>query len=304
MMMSKIENQPPTSLALGDLVSVKRRGNKVIAQCPACAAHGGDKSAEHLVIYDNGQGRWGCVAHMGDKEHRRQIAALVGRSQQIRPSLSRPIDRPYVTLPPLRIPSIADLEQVAKIRGFSFLAGLELAVRAGQLRCAELLDAGTSVPAWILLDSSLRCAQARRLDGQPWRFGNKTAKAKTLPGSQAAWPIGASDIGDKPNVALCEGGPDFLAAWSLAWHEGAARNVAPVFMAGSHSIHPQALQLFTGKGVWVFPHRDDAGRQARERWEKQLRSAGAKWVVSHDLAPHKDLNDYFVAVSRSFGDTE
>ena len=59
--------------------------------------------------------------------------------------------------------------------------------------------------AWIITDSRRRNAQARRLDGQSWeRLG---AKAWTLPGSEAAWPIGLREVSSFPAIALVEGGP-------------------------------------------------------------------------------------------------
>jgi hypothetical protein len=185
---------------------------------------------------------------------------------------------------------VGELATLAELRGLPFFAGLELATRAGQLRMAEMRDAGESVLAWVLLDSSARNAQARRLDGRPWQ--GIGAKAKTLPGSQAAWPIAAADIGAKPFVALCEGGPDTLAAWSFVWWHTQQAEIMPVCMAGSHPIHVDALPLFRGKGVFVVPHRDAAGARAMTTWTAQLREAGARWVRCFDVSPHKDLNEF------------
>jgi hypothetical protein len=58
------------------LKKLKQRGNKTVAQCPACAEDGGDKHGQHLVIYADG--RFGCVANPGDRAHRRRIAELAG----------------------------------------------------------------------------------------------------------------------------------------------------------------------------------------------------------------------------------
>ncbi len=286
-------------LDLPRLVRAKKRGDKLIAQCPACAQAGGDKSAQHLVIFEDGAGRWGCVQYPGDKEHRRQIAAIVGLDSKAtftqRPRL-RPAPAPRKLAPPaLRIPTVAELSSLADLRQLPFFAGLELAVRAGMLRFAEMFDMGEAVTAWVLLDSSHRCAQARRLDGKPWRsIGAK--KAKSLSGSQAAWPIGAADIGAKPFVALCEGGPDTLAAWSLAFWEGKADKIAPVCVAGAGiALHADALACFAGKGIWMFPHRDPAGERAQRNWTAQLLGAGALWVRPFSVAPHKDLNEWLAA---------
>ncbi len=55
-------------LDLNKLLNVKRPGGgKTTAQCPACAADGGDAKKEHLVIYADG--RFGCVVQPKDKDH-------------------------------------------------------------------------------------------------------------------------------------------------------------------------------------------------------------------------------------------
>ena len=53
-----------------------RRGD-IIARCPACAASGGDRNCNHLIIYQDG--KFGCVACPGDHEHRQEIFRLVGK---------------------------------------------------------------------------------------------------------------------------------------------------------------------------------------------------------------------------------
>lgn len=256
------------------------------------------------MIYNEGQGRFGCIAHAGDRDHRRRIAELAGSDtpqKTLRPLPVRRVEqRPPLELPSLRIPTVGELAQIAELRGLPFFAGLELATRAGQLRMTELPDAGETVTAWVLLDSSRRNAQARRLDGKPWR--GIAAKAKTLRGSQAAWPIGAADIGSKRHIALAEGGPDFLAVWSVAWWHAKHQEVAPTFMAGSHPIHADALPLFRDKGVFLIPHRDEAGARAQRTWTGQLLKAGAAWVKPFDVSPHKDLNELVAAVAAELDD--
>jgi hypothetical protein len=292
------------ALDIARLVNARTRGGKLIARCPACAAEGADKHGEHLVVFDEGRGRWGCVLHPGDKNHRRQIAAALGDTDGVRqPRALRPLRAlpqaatRELVLPALRFPTVDQLATLATLRGLPVVAGLELAARAGMLRVATTPDAGEPVESWVLLDSSRRCAQARRLDGRPWAsIGG--AKAKTLPGSQAAWPIGAADIGSRPFVALCEGGPDTLAAWTLIWWHGRALEIAPVCICGAGvAIHRDALPHFRGKGVWTFPHRDGAGERAQVRWRSQLLGAGASWVRPFDVSPHKDLNAWLTAAA-------
>jgi len=56
-------------------------GVRIQARCPACAESGGDTKGEHLVVYPNGS--FGCCIYPGDKQHRRQIFALVGKKKSM-----------------------------------------------------------------------------------------------------------------------------------------------------------------------------------------------------------------------------
>ena len=47
---------------------------KWVGQCPACEKLGGDKKAEHLVVYESGA--WTCIARGDDPEHRREMIKL------------------------------------------------------------------------------------------------------------------------------------------------------------------------------------------------------------------------------------
>ena len=148
--------------------------------------------------------------------------------------------------------------------------------------------------AWAITDSARRSIQVRRMDGQPWTWNN--AKAWTLGGSIAGWPIGAADIGNRRIVLFCEGGPDFLAAYAFAWLAGRADSVAVVCVPGaSASIHPEALPFFAGKFVRIFEHADAAGSAAGQRWAAQLTQAGATVDGFTFDPPHKDLADLFAA---------
>ncbi|MHA3771604.1 hypothetical protein ACXR0O_08715 [Verrucomicrobiota bacterium sgz303538] len=66
----------------------KREDGAVIAQCPACAGTGGDSNGEHLILFSDG--RFGCVAHPGSREHRREILRLAGGSTRQQSGFSRP----------------------------------------------------------------------------------------------------------------------------------------------------------------------------------------------------------------------
>lgn len=215
--------------------------------------------------------------------------------------------KPKPVFPDFTKGAAADFTQLASLRRIS-REGVEWAGERGLLWFATLKDC----PAWIVTDSARVNAQARRMDGQEWEHIG--AKAWTLPGSWASWPIGVTESKNFPTIALCEGGPDFLAAhflclWEQASHY-AKRDVqcSPVMLAGaSQQIHADALPLFTGKHVRIFGHDDEAGRVAVERWARQLASVGADvdafsfaGLRQLDGKLVKDLNDSLLMDAMSF----
>jgi hypothetical protein len=300
------------SLDLDRLERRRLRSGKLIARCPACAELGADRSCEHLFIADEGRGPFGCVMCPGPagESHRRRIWELAGircngHSPKYlatpKPQNTPAKGKPWV--PPLRPLNVAEMLAIANLRGWPSVAGLELLTLRGLLWHGMVWDDGRECSAWIVTDSARRNAQARRLDGKPWA-GIGSAKAKTLPGCDPSWPIGAAAIGERFNVLVCEGGPDFLAVFLVAWWEGGpalAASIAPVCMTGAgNSIRPDALPLFAGKHCRIAVHADDAGRTAGERWAGQLKGAGAVKVDGYDFAGLsmrdgrlvKDLSDF------------
>ena len=204
-----------------------------------------------------------------------------------------------------------DFQHLANLRNIG-REGLEWAGERGLLWFAKL----KGCPSWIITDSKRVNAQARRMDGLEWEHIG--AKAWTLPGSWAAWPIGIGEAGKFGNIALCEGGPDFLAAHYLTLHEQAShyarRDVqcSPVAMLGaSQRIHADALPLFAGKRVRIYGHDDDAGKAAVELWARQLQTVVADvdafnfaGLRQADGKPVKDLNDSLSMDEKSFSKVE
>lgn len=77
-----------SSLDISKLEKVRRQASgKVVARCPACAEEDSDRTGNHLVIFPDG--KYGCVAHPGDSEHRRRIFAFVGRAGDMDPARLR-----------------------------------------------------------------------------------------------------------------------------------------------------------------------------------------------------------------------
>jgi hypothetical protein len=229
-----------------------------------------------------------------------------------RAACPRPADtKPKPVFPDFATGTVDDFKQLASLRKIG-REGLEWATERGLLFFATLKNHR----AWIVTDAARVNAQARRMDGQQWE--DIQAKAWTLPGAWASWPIGITEAQDFPKIALCEGGPDFLAAHYLALWEQASHHAkrdvqcAPVAMLGaSQRIHADALPMFTGKRVRIFGHDDDAGRAAVERWAAQLASVGADvdafsfaGLQQVDGKPVKDLNDSLLMDLGNFATAE
>ena len=186
----------------------------------------------------------------------------------------------------------AELHALAALRHVSFAAPF-IAGGAGLLYFATLREHR----AFVLTDDERLNAQARRLDGQPWE--HIEAKAWTLPGSWAAWPVGLGSGRNYPAFMLCEGGPDFLAALHFIHEADAECLCFPLAMLGaSQRIHADALPLLAGKRIRIYGHADKAGHDAAERWAAQLATVGAEvdcadftGLRKADGSPVGDLND-------------
>jgi hypothetical protein len=232
-----------------------------------------------------------------DDRHRASFAPL--RPRETPPPLPAKPE-----LPALHAPRDGHLRAIARIRGLD-LAALEMAVSRGLLWVCQW----RGLACWAVTDAARWLCQVRRLDGRPFtRKDGSTFKAWTLPKCRAGWPLGIGEAGSTrvDLVAICEGGPDMLAVLHLAHALRCAERVAPVAMLGASTrIVADALPLFAGKRVRIFPHADAAhedgtapGLEAAARWQDQLTAAGAD-VDVFDLAGIpgadgvlcKDLND-------------
>jgi len=205
---------------------------------------------------------------------------------QIKAATTKPV------FPAFRTGTAADFQRLANLRNVSPDA-VALASGRGLLKFARLKNA----EAWIITDSARMNAQARRMDGHVWP--DIGAKAWTLPGSQAAWPVGIGEAENFPAIGLCEGSPDLLAAFHFIYCENRETDCSAVAMLGAGlSIPPDALPLFARKRIRIFGHADDGGREAIERWARQLETVGADYDAFDFAGLHrvdesavKDLND-------------
>jgi len=201
--------------------------------------------------------------------------------------------------------TVADLNRIARLRKIS-VRGLKIATERNLLFAHDDPFQGR---CWLITDDARRNAIARRLDGQRFHFRASTPdkkegpKSRCWPRGEANWPIGIAQASNYPAIALCEGAPDFLAAFYLAWSGGVEHLVASVCMTGaSCRIHEDALPLFRGKRVRIFGHADDAGQNAVQIWANQVLSVQAEvdqfdfvGLFKDDGSEVKDLNDFLTA---------
>ncbi len=192
-----------------------------------------------------------------------------------------------------------ELARVAAVRGLS-PAGLALADERGFLRFGKVCG----FPCWIVTDGSRALAQARRIDGQPFPAFLNVAERKshTLRGSRQSWPVGIHEATSFPTLLLVEGGPDMLTACHFI-ARAKRDDLAPVAILGAGNRVPtDALALFAGKRIRIFPHADasGAGEAAAARWAEQLDGGGRagpidafrfRGLLQADGSAVSDLND-------------
>lgn len=127
----------------------------------------------------------------------------------------------------------------------------------------------TNGRCWCVTDPERHVRQDRRLDGKPFIFADgSTAKARTI--GDPSYPIGYTF--GKPNIILCEGSSDLLAAYQLVCSEKFGSLFAPVAILGAtNGINEAAMHFFAGKNVLFCPDYDRAGILAAIRWLDQTR---------------------------------
>ena len=222
-----------------------------------------------------------------------------------KPEPARP-PRPAPKLPPLRAGTNSEVRELADRRGFATEA-LRLAESRGFLWFCNLW--GHS--AWCITDQRRQLHEFRRVDCLPWpAYGRLPARKTHCFGQGKSWPLAVLESAPFAKVAWVEGAPDLLASIHFLRAEGKTETVAPVAILGAsnRALAPEALAHFKGKAVCLYPHADDAGREAARSWARQLKAAGAARVTAFDLSglvkvdgtTGKDLADVALMSAETF----
>ena len=291
----RITEASPIAEVIGSCLPLKKAGTSFLALCPwhqektpsfnvnpargtfkcfGCGAHG---SVFDFVMLRDGIAFLPAVRWLADRAGisvdgvHASMDKRRGRAPRPMLVVKRPEQRPFRLPADLHRGTKSELRAVAEQRGLS-LEGLAVASERGLLR----FGSPRGCPSWIATDREAVNAQARRMDGGLWEhIGEK--KAYTLPGSRAAWPIGAREAEAFPFVVLVEGGPDLLAAHHFIAAEGREGDVAAAAMLGAANHIPEdALLLLANKRVRLFTHADAAGHQGAAAWASQLERVGCE----------------------------
>lgn len=221
-------------------------------------------------------------------EAARRFIAMAGTSTapKSKPKLKTAKERP---LPKLEAWTLVDSTRLACLRKWPLWAGCEIAAARGLLGIVHNRDGtGDAVRCWAVTDDAREVIQLRRIDGLPfssrWNEKAKTwdsvkpFKSKTLTAGMtgAAWPVGAANLTEGRDVILCEGGPDFLACFGIAYLAEKSEALDVVGMLGAgNKIAAEALPKFAGKRIRIFQQNDEPGERAAALWAAQLETVGA-----------------------------
>lgn len=151
--------------------------------------------------------------------------------------------------------------------------------------------------AFIVTDETLRNAEIRRVNGNPWPQSGK--KAYPLKGVAKAWLVGAEILRHTPDahVMLVEGATDFLTAWDLVVRYRMIDRTAPKWVpvallgAGCKELHPECAELLRGRHVRIVPDGDDAGRAMLDHWAALLGGIGCT-LDTAQMPDGTDLTDH------------
>jgi len=224
----------------------------------------------------------GLLAHVYQQDQQRDFVKLLDLYAEV---ANRTVNQPEPALikpaPPNAKPDTSILtrptdEQIGKLSDLRKISveGLQYASERNVLKFGQWH--GHEV--FAVTDQSRCLAEMRRLDGQVFAgYGSLGPhKSHTLKNSRKNWPLGVLEADGCEAVALVEGMPDFLAMHQFVVEENMIGKITPVAMlTSSCEIAAEALPCFAGKTVRIFPHLDQPGIDAAERWQMQLINAKA-----------------------------
>ncbi len=182
--------------------------------------------------------------------------------------------KPYI--PEFGSGTYEQIEKLSQLKGIS-VDGLLFAQERGVL----VFGAPWGFEVYAVRDRGGRLVEARCLDGRNFGAsgGLPVRASQVLDGSQMDWPLGIMEGRNCECLALVAGSIEFLTLHQYVVNENAQGRVAPIAMLSSaHPMTPEALQHFKGKHVRIYAAVDKAGIEARDRWGRQLQSAGASKV--------------------------
>ena len=249
--------------------------------------HGNDDSGDEVTL----------IARLKGWDQRRDFKRIIefygetARKTGPAASLNVAHPQPPASPPDLSGYSAGTDEQLVRLSGLRSIS-VE-ALRSASERGFLVFGRCFNCDVYGLKDGSGSLAEVRRLDGQQFpAFASMPAhKSHTLKGSTKSWPLGVLESTTASCIALVEGLPDFLAAFDFMLREGKVNRVAPVTMlSASTSIEDGALAHFHGKHVRMFPHHDEAGIKAAERWTGQLQAVTEE-IDYLDFGRFPNIND-------------
>lgn len=285
-------------------------------QRPSCNFYTGKDGFPRLHCFSCGEDhdqisvveRWENVNTAEAKKFVAGIGGIIEGGTYTAPRKARPPAKvvpvhekpePIVFPEDLRVGTEAEWKELAELRRLNVHAVCLAA-------CSGILRFGThrGFPSWIVTDESRIVAEARRMDGKPFPHSGK--KPDTLKNGKKSWPVGIRIRHSRPElfrkIVVVEGSADLIAAYHFNYVLKKGDSL-PVAMLGRECrhIHPEALPLFRGRHVRIFPHidPDGGGEEAARRWSEYLAPAEVETVTTFDFSdlarkdgkPVSDLND-------------